>query len=84
MAAALGVARPMSSGRRRSWPPSWTGAPGPWQRSRRPAAAAAGGGRDWDALSEATRKRYTGAGITREAYESGADLRRPRPRGRRS
>ena len=31
-------------------------------------------GRKWDALSEAVRKRYTGAGITREAYESGADL----------
>jgi hypothetical protein len=31
-------------------------------------------GRDWDALTEAYRKRLTGAGITREAYESGAPL----------
>ena len=41
-----------------------------------------GGGRsrdrDWAALSEAVRKRYTGAGITREAYESGADLAQAR------
>jgi hypothetical protein len=40
------------------------------------------GGRKWDALSEAVRKRYTGAGITREAYESGADL--GQARGHRS
>jgi hypothetical protein len=40
------------------------------------------GGREWDALSEAVRKRYTGAGITREAYESGADL--GQARGHRS
>jgi len=40
------------------------------------------GGRDWEALSEAVRKRYTGAGITREAYESGADL--AQARGHRS
>jgi hypothetical protein len=31
-------------------------------------------GRDWDALTEAYRNRLTGAGITREAYESGAPL----------
>ena len=31
-------------------------------------------GRDWDALTEAYRRRLTGAGITREAYESGAPL----------
>jgi hypothetical protein len=30
--------------------------------------------RDWDALTEAYRKRLTGAGITREEYESGAPL----------
>jgi uncharacterized membrane protein YgcG len=36
------------------------------------------GGRDWQALSEAVRKRYSGAGITREAYESGADLAQAR------
>ena len=36
-------------------------------RRRRP-------GRDWDALTEAYRKRLTGAGITREAYEAGALL----------
>jgi hypothetical protein len=40
------------------------------------------GGRKWDALSETVRKRYTGAGITREAYESGADL--GQARGHRS
>jgi hypothetical protein len=40
------------------------------------------GGREWDSLSEAVRKRYTGAGITREAYESGADL--GQARGHRS
>ena len=40
------------------------------------------GGREWDVLSEAVRKRYTGAGITREAYESGADL--GQARGHRS
>jgi hypothetical protein len=39
-------------------------------------------GRDWDVLSEAVRRRYTGAGITREAYESGADL--GQARGHRS
>jgi hypothetical protein len=33
-----------------------------------------GVGRDWDALSEPVRKRYAGAGITQEAYESGASL----------
>jgi hypothetical protein len=31
-------------------------------------------GRDWDALTEAYQRRLTGAGITREAYESGAPL----------
>jgi len=31
-------------------------------------------GRDWDALTESYRKRLAGAGITREAYESGAPL----------
>jgi hypothetical protein len=31
-------------------------------------------GRDWDALTEAYRRRLTGAGVTREAYESGAPL----------
>jgi hypothetical protein len=31
-------------------------------------------GRDWAALTEAYKKRLTGAGITREAYESGAPL----------
>jgi hypothetical protein len=31
-------------------------------------------GRDWDALTEPYRKRLTGAGVTREAYESGAPL----------
>jgi hypothetical protein len=31
-------------------------------------------GRDWDALTEAYRKRLAGAGITREAYEAGASL----------
>jgi hypothetical protein len=31
-------------------------------------------GRDWDALTEAYRKRLTGAGVTQEAYESGAPL----------
>ena len=40
------------------------------------------GARDWEALSEAVRKRYTRAGITREAYESGADL--AQARGHRS
>jgi hypothetical protein len=30
--------------------------------------------RDWDALTEAYRKRLTGAGITRETYEAGASL----------
>jgi hypothetical protein len=30
--------------------------------------------RDWDALTEAYRKRLTGAGITREMYEAGASL----------
>ena len=51
---------------------------------RRPgrSGGAAAGGRDWDALSEAVRKRYTGAGITREAYECGADL--AQARGHRS
>jgi hypothetical protein len=39
-------------------------------------------GRDWDVLSEAVRRRYTSAGITREAYESGADL--GQARGHRS
>jgi hypothetical protein len=34
---------------------------------RRPSSS-----RDWDALAEACQKRLTGAGITREAYESGA------------
>jgi hypothetical protein len=33
-----------------------------------------GPGRDWDALTKAYQKRLTGAGITREAYESGAPL----------
>jgi hypothetical protein len=33
-----------------------------------------GSGRDWDALTDATRQRYIGAGIDREAYEGGADL----------
>jgi hypothetical protein len=33
-----------------------------------------GPGRDWEALAESYRKRLTGAGITREAYESGARL----------
>ena len=33
-----------------------------------------GPGRDWDALSDATRKRYAGAGIDQAAYESGADI----------
>jgi hypothetical protein len=45
--------------------PARSGRPGP-------------GGRNWDALTEAMRKRYTGAGITREAYESGADLAQAR------
>ena len=36
---------------------------------RRPGAA-----RDWDALTKAYQKRLTGAGVTREAYESGAPL----------
>jgi hypothetical protein len=54
--------RAQSGGRRR------TGRTGGGQRGRR----------DWDALSEAVRKRYTGAGITREAYESGADLAQAR------
>jgi hypothetical protein len=31
-------------------------------------------GRDWDALTETYRKRLAGAGITREAYESGVPL----------
>ncbi len=31
-------------------------------------------GRDWDALTKAYQKRLTGAGITRESYESGAPL----------
>ena len=38
-------------------------------RRRRP-----GPGRDWDALTEAYRRRLTGAGITRETYEAGASL----------
>jgi hypothetical protein len=33
-----------------------------------------GVGRDWDALTKAYQKRLTGAGVTREAYESGAPL----------
>ncbi len=33
-----------------------------------------GPGRDWDALSDVTRKRYMSAGIDRAAYESGADI----------
>ena len=36
---------------------------------RRPGAA-----RDWDALTKAYQKRLTGAGVTREAHESGAPL----------
>ena len=44
-------------------------------RPHRPRGWRPSGGRDWEALSEAVRKRYTGAGITREAYES---RRRPR------
>ena len=34
--------------------------------------------RDWDALSPAYRKRLSGAGVTRTAYESGVDLRKAR------
>ena len=84
MAAAPGVARPMSSGRRPSWPPSWTGRSAPVAAAARSGRTGGGrsGGRDWEALSEAVRKRYTGAGITREAYESGADL--AQARGHRS
>ena len=41
MAAAPGVARPVSSGRRRSWPPSWTARSGPV------AAIAGGPDRSW-------------------------------------
>jgi hypothetical protein len=33
-----------------------------------------GPGRDWAALSDATRRRYAGAGIDRAAYEAGADI----------
>ena len=33
-----------------------------------------GSGRDWDALTKAYQKRLAGAGVTREAYESGAPL----------
>jgi hypothetical protein len=47
----------------RSHPPSDPG--GRCRRSR---------GRNWNALTEAYRRRLTGAGITREAYESGAPL----------
>lgn len=37
--------------------------------------------RDWNALSDAYRKRLVGAGVTREQYESGADLRKARGHG---
>jgi hypothetical protein len=47
---------------------------------RRPGHSGGGrpDGRNWDTLSEPVRKRYTGAGVTREAYESGADLAQAR------
>jgi hypothetical protein len=43
-------------------------------RKRRTGGRRRGGARDWDALTEATRERYVGAGIDREAYERGDDL----------
>ena len=55
---------------------------GDGRRPGRRGGSGRGVGRDWDALSEPVRKRYTGAGITREAYESGADL--GQARGHRS
>jgi hypothetical protein len=49
-------------------------APPPARHRRGGGGRGRGPGRDWDALSDATRRRYTGAGIDRAAYESGADI----------
>ena len=76
MGAARGVVRPVSSGRRPCWPASYRAlrARGGGRSRTGRTGGGRSGGRDWDALSDGVRKRYTGAGITREAYESGADL----------
>jgi hypothetical protein len=50
-------------------------------RGRRGGGHRRGPGRDWDALTDATRQRYAGAGIDREAYERGDDLSAARGHG---
>jgi hypothetical protein len=55
----------------RALPPVGTG---PGRARRRGGGRRRGPGRGWDALTDATRQRYTGAGIDREAYERGDDL----------
>ena len=64
--AKVATRRPTSSAAARA-----TGRPTPTKRTAR----------DWNALTPAYRKRLQGAGITREQYESGADLRKARGKG---